>query len=77
MKKAVPVFIFASFTSLVAEAGNDIISPGDPKKEQKQESSFTIAQGYFNLFNIFSVAVPLPADTTKVVAPQPVTTGKK
>lgn len=72
MKKAAFVFLLASFSTLVAAASNEVVAkPGDPKKEQKQESSFTLAQGYFNIFNIFSVATPPQADTLKVKTQEP------
>lgn len=80
MKKALFLFFFASFASLVAAANNDLkASPGDPKKEEKKENSFSLAQGYFNLFNIFSITLPAP-DTLRVKEPEALTptyTGKK
>ncbi len=80
MKKVLFLFFCASFTSLLAAAKNDLTpDPGDPKKEEKKENTFTLSQGYFNLFNIFSVTPPT-SDTLKVKEKEPMlptTTGKK
>jgi hypothetical protein len=74
MKKAAFIFLLASFSSLVAAAGNDVlVEPGDPKKEQqKQPPTFTLAQGYFSIFNIFSMPLPEP-DTSRVAIPPVIT----
>ena len=81
MKKAAFIICFAFFSSLVAAAGTEtVVNTGDPKKEQKKESSSNLAQGYFNLFSILFTATPPPTDTTKVKSSDPVlpaTTGDK
>ena len=69
MKKVLFVFLMASFTSLVAAASNEVLTnpaPGDPKKDPIKPPTFTLAQGYFSLFNLFSGSV---ADTAKVATP--------
>jgi hypothetical protein len=73
MKKAISIFLFASFTSLVAGASNRVLaSPGDPKKEKDKQPTFTLSQGYFSLFNIFSTpAVDTARVATPVVVQQP------
>ncbi len=72
MKKAAFILCFAFFSSLVAAAGTEsVVNTGDPKKEQKKESSSNLAQGYFNLFSIFFTATPAPTDTTKVKSSEP------
>jgi len=70
MKKAAFIFLFASLTSLVAAASNEVMAvPGDPKKEQQvKQPTFTLSSGYFSLFNIFSSPAP-QADTTRTVTP--------
>ncbi len=69
MKKVAFIFILISCTSLVAAASNEIlVNPGDPKKEQDKQPTFTLAKGYFSWFNIFSAPV-IQADTFRVVTP--------
>lgn len=73
MKKNAFILCFALFSSLVAAAGTEtVMNTGDPKKEQKKESSSNLAQGYFNLFSILFTATPPPTDTTKVKSTEPV-----
>jgi len=67
MKKVAFVFLLASFSSLVAAAGNDIITkPGDPIKGQPtpQQPAFSLSKGYFSLFDIFKVPVAAPKPDT-------------
>lgn len=69
MKKFAFAFMFASLTSLVAAASHgDIIQPGDPKKQQDTQPTFTLSKGYFSLFNIFAIPVATP-DTAKINPP--------
>ncbi len=71
MKKVVFIFCITSFTSLLAAAKNELNTPpGDPKKEEKKESSFSLANGYFNLFNIFAITPPAP-DSLRVKENEP------
>lgn len=66
MKKIVLVFIFSSLTTLMIAAVNDIVeNPGDPKQPQQTHPTFSLATGYFSLFNIFAKS-PEKSDTTRV-----------
>lgn len=54
MKKVLLSFGMFYLTSLAAIAGNELTSnPGDPKKEKEKQSTFSLAEGYFSLFNFF------------------------
>lgn len=70
MKKVAFVFILIMSTSLFAAAKNDLsnINPGDPKKEQDKQPTFTLAKGYFSWFTLFSNPV-VNVDTVKLVTP--------
>ncbi|MFN0031239.1 MAG: hypothetical protein ACKVOR_03670 [Flavobacteriales bacterium] len=67
MKKVLFAFFALSFTSLAAAAGNELTAtPGDPKKEEKKEETFTISKSSFSLFNLFFLIAP-SADTLQIV----------
>jgi hypothetical protein len=70
MKKIAFVFILSTCTSLFAAAKHELTSltPGDPKKEQDKQPTFTLAKGYFSWFTLFSNPVT-QADTFKLVTP--------
>lgn len=54
MKKVLLSFALFYLTSMAAVAGNELtVNPGDPKKEKEKESTFSLADGYFSLFNFF------------------------
>ena len=65
MKKIALLLIFSSLTTFMIAAATDIMgNPGDPKKTD-QQPTFSLASGYFSLFNIFTKN-PVTPDSTKV-----------
>lgn len=64
MKKIALVLIFSSLTTLMIAAAHDIMENiSDPKKADQQQPTFSLAPGYFSLFNIFTKN-PVTPDST-------------
>lgn len=63
MRKLLFTAVFIYSTSLAAVASTESTLPqGDPKKQEKPTSTFSLAEGYFSLFSLF-LSEPVKTDT--------------
>lgn len=68
MKKIAFVIIFISYAGMLVAASNEVMAdPGNPKKEQEKQVTFSLAKGYFSFFNLFSSSHAQPDSSRKLL----------